>query len=142
MVRMNDTQFPKLERQRVLESKLPSANPPVHVVNGVRIRFAPRQPTGRHRHPMSTCGVITCGSFDFQLQGEECKRLKPVMFFSSPLGTRFYNSITHRKASRLKLSVSISQIQQTGLRLRCWRGGMDSQLGSAGFNYLFETTRP
>jgi quercetin dioxygenase-like cupin family protein len=83
---MNDTQFPKLERQRVLESKLPSANPPVHVVKGVRIRFAPRQPTGRHRHPMSTCGVITCGSFDFQLQGEECKRLKTGDVFFEPAG--------------------------------------------------------
>jgi len=66
---MDDALFPRLERQPVLEEELPAANPAVHLVKGARIRFAPGQPTGLHRHPVSTVGVVTQGCFDFQVEG-------------------------------------------------------------------------
>src|SRR5256885_1634910 len=56
---MKDARFPRLEREPLLEEELPVANPPVRLVKGARIRFAPGQPTGLHRHPVSTCGVVT-----------------------------------------------------------------------------------
>ena len=43
---MNDTRFPKLQREPVLEEKLPAANPPVRLVKGARIRFAPGSQPG------------------------------------------------------------------------------------------------
>ena len=39
---------PPLQREPVLEATLPAANPPVHLVRGAHIRFAPGQPTGLH----------------------------------------------------------------------------------------------
>ena len=33
---MNDTRFPKLQREPVLEEELPAANPPVRLVKGAR----------------------------------------------------------------------------------------------------------
>jgi quercetin dioxygenase-like cupin family protein len=66
---MADKPFPPLKREPVLEEELPSANPAVHMIKGARIRFAPGQPTGLHRHPVSTVGVVTAGSFKFQPEG-------------------------------------------------------------------------
>jgi len=60
---MADASFPPLKREPVLEEGLPSANPTVRVIKGDRIKFAPGQPTGLHRHPVSTVGVVTAGSF-------------------------------------------------------------------------------
>jgi hypothetical protein len=56
-----DARFRPLKREPLLKEMLPSANPPVRLVQGARIRFAPGQPTGLHRHPMSTVGVPFAG---------------------------------------------------------------------------------
>ena len=53
------SRFPPLTREPVLVEALPSENPPVRLIKGARIRIAPGQPTGLHRHPMSTVGVVT-----------------------------------------------------------------------------------
>ena len=66
---MADTSFPPLKREPVLEEELPSANPTVRVIKGARIKFAPEQPTGLHRHPVSTVGAATAGSLNFQPEG-------------------------------------------------------------------------
>jgi quercetin dioxygenase-like cupin family protein len=68
--------FPPLQRVPVLEEAIPSTNPPVKLVRGARIRFAPRQPTGLHRHPISVAGVVTAGSFIFKREGEPEKVIK------------------------------------------------------------------
>src|ERR1700735_3104836 len=81
---MADTLFPPLKREPLMEEELPSANPPVRLVKGARIRFAPGQPTGLHRHPISTCGVVTKGSFVFQIEGGEEHRLKTGDVFFEP----------------------------------------------------------
>jgi hypothetical protein len=49
---MADTHFPPLKREALLEEELPAANPIVRLIKGARIRFAPGQPTGLHRHPV------------------------------------------------------------------------------------------
>ena len=72
---MAEGRYAKLQREPVLQELLPNANPPVRMVRGARIRFAPGQPTGLHRHPISTCGVVTKGSFVFQVEGEAEKFL-------------------------------------------------------------------
>jgi len=68
--------FPPLQRVPVLEEAIPSANPTVKLVRGARIRFAPRQPTGLHRHPISVVGVVTAGSFIIKKEGEPEKVVK------------------------------------------------------------------
>ena len=68
--------FPPLQRVPVLEEAIPSANPAVKLVRGARIRFAPRQPTGFHRHPISVVGVVTAGSFIIKKEGEPEKVVK------------------------------------------------------------------
>src|SRR5579859_1060906 len=68
--------FPPLQRVPVLEEAIPSANPTVKLVRGARIRFAPRQPTGLHRHPISVVGVVTASSFIIKKEGEPEKVVK------------------------------------------------------------------
>jgi quercetin dioxygenase-like cupin family protein len=68
--------FPPLQRVPVLEEAIPSNNPPVKLVRGARIRFAPRQLTGLHRHPISVVGVVTAGSFIIKKEGEPEKVVK------------------------------------------------------------------
>ena len=88
-------EFPPLQRVPVLEEAVPSANPAVKLVRGARVRFAPRQPTGRHRHPISVAGVVTAGSFVFQREGEPEKIIKTGDAFFEPAGViteRFDNA--------------------------------------------------
>jgi quercetin dioxygenase-like cupin family protein len=82
----NAAEFPPLERKSVLEAPLPSANPPVRLVRGASIRFAPGQPTGLHMHPASTVGVVTEGSFVFQPDGEPEHLLHTGDSFFEPAG--------------------------------------------------------
>ena len=69
-------EFPPLQRVPVLEEAIPSTNPAIKLVRGARIRFAPRQPTGFHRHPISVVGVVTAGSFIIKKEGEPEKVVK------------------------------------------------------------------
>jgi quercetin dioxygenase-like cupin family protein len=87
--------FPPLQRVPVLEEAIPSTNPAIKLVRGARIRFAPRQPTGLHRHPISVAGVVTAGSFIFKREGEAEKVIKTGDTFFEPAGVtteRFDNS--------------------------------------------------
>ena len=69
-------EFPPLQRVPVLEEAIPSTNPSIKLVRGARIRFAPRQTTGLHRHPISVAGVVTAGSFIIKKEGEPEKVVK------------------------------------------------------------------
>lgn len=80
--------FPPLQRRSVLEAPVPSANPPIKLVRGANIRFAPGQPTGVHVHPASTVGVVTEGSFVFQSDGEAERILHT--------GDAFFESAGHK----------------------------------------------
>jgi quercetin dioxygenase-like cupin family protein len=87
--------FPPLQRVPVLEEAIPSTNPPVKLVRGARIRFAPGQPTVLHRHPISVAGVVTAGSFIFKREGELEKVIKTGDSFFEPAGVtteRFDNA--------------------------------------------------
>lgn len=89
------TVFPALVRKPVLDATLPAANPPVKIIRGAHIAFAPGQPTGRHRHPVSVVGVVTEGSFVFQLHGGGRKVLHTGDAFFEPAGAvieRFDNA--------------------------------------------------
>jgi quercetin dioxygenase-like cupin family protein len=93
--------FPPLQRVPVLEEAIPSANPAVKMVRGARIRFAPRQPTGLHRHPISVAGVVTAGSFVFKREGEPEKVIKTGDAFFEPAGViteRFDNASSSEPA--------------------------------------------
>jgi quercetin dioxygenase-like cupin family protein len=81
---MAKARYSKLQREPVLERRLPNANPPVRLIKAARIRFAPGQPSGLHRHPISTCGVITEGTFIFQIDGEAEQHLKTGDGFFEP----------------------------------------------------------
>jgi quercetin dioxygenase-like cupin family protein len=87
--------FPPLQRVPVLEEAIPTVNPTVKMVRGARVRFAPRQPTGLHRHPISVAGVVTAGSFIFKREGEPEKVIKTGDAFFEPAGVvteRFDNA--------------------------------------------------
>ena len=87
--------FPPLKREPVLEEALPSSSPQVKLVRGARIRFAPSQPTGLHRHPISVAGVVIAGSFVFKREGEAEKIIKAGDGFFEPAGVtieRFDNA--------------------------------------------------
>ena len=83
---MVDTPFPALKREPLLEEELPAANPTVRLIKGARIKFAPGQPTGLHRHPISTVGVVTAGSFNLQLEGGPVQLLNTGDSFFEPAG--------------------------------------------------------
>jgi quercetin dioxygenase-like cupin family protein len=96
------TTFPPLEREPLLEAILPPANPPVSLVRGAHIRFAPGQPTGLHLHPASTVGVVTEGNFVFQPEGEPVRVLKTGDVFFEPAGHRilhFDNASSEKPAA-------------------------------------------
>jgi gentisate 1,2-dioxygenase len=81
--------FPPLERKSVLEASLPAANPP-------------GQPTGLHRHPASTVGVVTSGTIAFQPDGEAVRMLHAGDSFFEPAGhliDRFDNASATDPAS-------------------------------------------
>jgi quercetin dioxygenase-like cupin family protein len=87
--------FPPLQRVPVLEEAIPSINPPVKLIRGVRVRFAPGQPVGLHLHPISVVGVVGAGSFVYKKQGEPEKLLKTGDGFFEPAGVtieRFDNA--------------------------------------------------
>ncbi|HET7887855.1 MAG TPA: cupin domain-containing protein [Bradyrhizobium sp.] len=79
-------EFPALQRVPVLEEAIPSTNPAIKLVRGARVRFAPRQPTTLHRHPISVAGVVTAGSFIFKREGEPEKVIKAGDPFFEPAG--------------------------------------------------------
>ncbi len=92
---MSATRFEPLRREPLFEAALPAANPEVKLVRAARIRFAPGQPTGLHRHPMSTVGVVTEGSFVLEVEGKQPQRLETGDGFFEPAGhtiVRFDNA--------------------------------------------------
>ena len=94
--------FPPLQREPILDAPIPAANPPIKLIHGARIRFAPGQPTGLHLHPVSTVGVVTEGSFLFQPEGEAVKTLKVGDSFFEPAGktiVRFDNASSSKNAT-------------------------------------------
>ena len=128
---MPDTRFPPLKREPLLEEELPSANPAVRLVKGARIRFAPGQPTGLHRHPISTVGVVTAGSFDFQVEGQPARLLKAGDSFFEPAGrtiVQFDNASATEPAEIVAFYLADTK-QRPAIEMLA--GGMDSQLGKS-----------
>jgi quercetin dioxygenase-like cupin family protein len=104
--------FPPLQRVPVLEEAIPSTNPPIKLVRGARIRFAPRQPTGLHRHPISVAGVVTAGSFIFKREGEPEKVIKTGDSFFEPAGVtteRFDNASSTEPAELIAFYLTDSR---------------------------------
>ena len=119
---MADPRFQALKRETLLEQRLPAANPPVRLIKGARIRFAPNEPTGVHRHPVSTVGVVTAGSFVFQPEGEQARRLETGDSFFEPAChtiLRFDNAFL--RISLPRSSASTSPTRPSGRRSRRWR---------------------
>jgi quercetin dioxygenase-like cupin family protein len=126
---MSGDRFPQLQRWPLLKAALPEANPPVNLVKGARIRFAPGQPTGLHLHPTSTVGVVTEGTFHFQLQGEPAQVLRPGDCFFEPAGRtviHFDNASTHNAAEIVCFYLTDSEDRAPIAMLN---GGMEAQLG-------------
>jgi quercetin dioxygenase-like cupin family protein len=128
---MADTRFPPLKREPLLEEELPAANPAVRLVKGARIRFAPGQPTGLHRHPVSTVGVVTAGSFVLQVEGMPVQFLKPGDSFFEPAGrtiVKFDNASATEPAEIVCFYLADTKERPP---IEMLAGGMDSQLGKS-----------
>jgi quercetin dioxygenase-like cupin family protein len=113
----------------VLEEELPSANPTVRLIKGARIKFAPGQPTGLHRHPVSTVGVVTAGSFNFQPEGGPPRLLRTGDGFFEPAGRtilRFDNASAREPAEIVCFYLADTKERPA---IEMLAGGMDSQLG-------------
>jgi quercetin dioxygenase-like cupin family protein len=126
---MTDASFLPLKRELLLEEELPSANPTVRVIKGARIRFAPGQPTGLHRHPVSTVGVVTAGSFNFEQEGGPSRLLKTGDSFFEPAGhtiLHFDNASASEPAEIICFYLADSRERPA---IEMLAGGMDSQLG-------------
>ena len=126
---MADTQFPALKREPLLEEELPAANPTVRLIKGARIKFAPGQPTGLHRHPISTVGVVTAGNFNFQQEGKPVQLLKTGDSFFEPAGhtiLKFDNASTSEPAEIVCFYLADTKERPP---IEMLAGGMDSQLG-------------
>jgi quercetin dioxygenase-like cupin family protein len=128
---MTDSRYPKLQREPVLEKPLPEANPPVRLVKGARIRFAPGQPTGLHRHPISTCGVVTKGNFVFQIEGEAEQRLKTGDGFFEPacVTIRRFDNASQSEPAEI-VCFYLTDAQETP-PIEMLDGGMEAQLGKS-----------
>ena len=126
---MADTHFQALKREPLLEEKLPAANPTVRLIKGARIKFAPGQPTGLHRHPVSTVGVVTAGSFHLRLEGKSVQHLKTGDSFFEPAGhtiLKFDNASTSEPAEIVCFYLADTTERSP---IEMLAGGMDSQLG-------------
>jgi quercetin dioxygenase-like cupin family protein len=126
---MSDPKFPPLKREPLLEEKLPSANPTVRLIKGARIKFAPGQPTGLHRHPISTVGVVTAGSFTLELEGKPAQLPKTGDSFFEPAGRtilHFDNASTTEPAEIVCFYLADTKERPA---IEMLAGGMDSQLG-------------
>ncbi len=126
---MDDTRFPKLKREPLLEEGLPAANPPVRLVKGARIRFAPGQPTGLHRHPISTCGVVTQGSFTFQVEGEAPRILETGDGFFEPACRTIlqFDNASDNEPAEIVCYYLADTFDRPAIEML--EGGMASQLG-------------
>jgi quercetin dioxygenase-like cupin family protein len=124
-----DARFPRLEREPLLEEELPLANPPVRLVKGARIRFAPGQPTGLHRHPVSTCGVVTLGSFTFQVEGEPPRRLETGDGFFEPAGRTILHFDNASDSEPAEIVCYYLADTSDRPAIEMLEGGMASQLG-------------
>ncbi len=123
------SRFPPLTREPVLVEALPSENPPVRLIKGARIRIAPGKPTGLHRHPMSTVGVVTKGSFTFQREGEEPRALSAGDGFFEPAGRtilRFDNASPTEPAEIVAYYLTDTDDRPA---IEMLEGGMEAQRG-------------
>lgn len=126
---MSEPRFQKLERRPVLDAALPEANPPVRRVRGARIRFAPGQPTGLHRHPMSTCGVVTAGCFIFQVEGEPPQTLAAGDSFFEPAGRTVLKFDNASQTDPAEIVCFYPTDAQDRPSIEMLDGGLDAQLG-------------
>jgi quercetin dioxygenase-like cupin family protein len=97
---------------------------------GARIKFAPGQRTGLHRHPISTVGVVTAGSFHLQLEGKPVQVLKTGDSFFEPAGhtiLKFDNASTSEPAEIVCFYLADTKERPP---IEMLAGGMDSQLGN------------
>jgi quercetin dioxygenase-like cupin family protein len=126
---MSVDRFSRLQREPLLEASIPTANPPVRLVKGARIRFAPGQPTGLHQHPISTVGIVTEGSFTFQLEGEPARVLRTGDCFFEPVG-RTVLSFDNASASE-EAEIVCFYLMDSDDRppIEMLEGGLDAQLG-------------
>lgn len=123
----NSPHYSPLRREPLLQETLPAGHPPVTLIKGARIRFAPGQPTGPHRHPISTMGVVTEGSFIFQLEGQEARLLRKGDSFFEPAGqvvAKFDNASSSEAAEIV--SFYLSDSDQRPL-IEMLDGGIDSE---------------
>lgn len=136
---MADTRFPPLKREPLLEEELPAANPVVRLIKGARTKFAPGQPTGLHRHPVSTVGVVTAKSFVLEVEGRPVQLLKTGDSFFEPAG-RTIVKFDNASASE-PVEIVCFYLADTKERppIEMLAGGMDRQTG--GGNPTRGTTR-
>jgi quercetin dioxygenase-like cupin family protein len=121
--------FSRLQREPLMEAPIPEINPPVKLIKGARIRFAPGQPTGLHHHPISTVGIVTEGSFTFQLEGEPARILQKGDCFFEPVGRTVLSfdnaSVTH--PAEIVCFYLMDSTDRPPIEML--DGGMDAQLG-------------
>jgi hypothetical protein len=126
---MDSPPYLPLELEPVLQETLPAMNPPVTLIKGARIRFAPSQPTGLHRRPISTVGLVTEGSFIFQLEGHDAKLIRRATPSSTPPGqtvVRFDNASSTEPAEIVCFYLTDTDERPA---IEMLKGGLEAQPG-------------
>jgi quercetin dioxygenase-like cupin family protein len=126
---MADQKFSALKREVLLEAVLPEANPRVTRVKGARIRFAPGQPTGLHKHAMSTVGVVTEGAFTLQFEGGEARTLRTGDCFFEPAGRVVLHFDNASQTDPAEIVCFYLTDEEERKPIEMLDGGMDAQLG-------------
>lgn len=134
---MKNDQFSPLQREPLLELHIPESYPPVRVIKGARIRFAPGQPTGLHQHPVSTVGIVTEGSFTFQLEGEPARVLRKGDCFFEPVGHTVlsFDNASATEAAEIVCFYLMDSNDRPPIEML--EGGMDAQLGRKDNSTLY-----
>jgi quercetin dioxygenase-like cupin family protein len=74
--------YPPLERKLLLDQPLPETT--IRAVKSARIEFAGGQPSGAHLHPGPVFGIVTRGSFIFQVHDRPVRTLHAGDAFYEP----------------------------------------------------------
>jgi quercetin dioxygenase-like cupin family protein len=126
---MSSQNFLPLMREPLLTALLPPENPAVKLVKGARIQFAPGQPTGLHKHPISTVGVVIRGSFHFQIEGQPKTLLKTGDCFFEPAGQTIEHFDNASQTDSAEIICFYLSDQEERPSIQMLPGGIEQQLG-------------
>ncbi len=127
---MDSPPYLPLELEPVLQETLPAMNPPVTLIKGARdLGCASRRKRSCAAIPISTVGLVTEGSFIFQLEGHDAKLIRRATPSSTPPGqtvVRFDNASSTEPAEIVCFYLTDTDERPA---IEMLKGGLEAQPG-------------